>query len=46
MKTIAILGVGYVGLPLAVKLAKHFKVIAFDISEKRIEELKNHFDSN
>ena len=46
MKTIVILGVGYVGLPLAVKLAKHFKVIAFDISEKRIEDLKGNFDSN
>lgn len=37
---IAILGLGYVGLPLAVEFSKHFKTIGFDIKHDRIEELK------
>lgn len=36
---IAIIGLGYVGLPLAVEFAKKFPVIGFDISEKRVAEL-------
>jgi len=43
-KTIVIIGLGYVGLPLAVALARQFKVIGFDIDSKRIEELRNHRD--
>jgi len=35
---------GYVGLPLAVALAKHFSVIGFDINPTRIEELKKGYD--
>ncbi|WP_394371649.1 nucleotide sugar dehydrogenase [Neotamlana sargassicola] len=42
---IAIIGLGYVGLPLAVEFAKKYKVIGFDISENRINELKNANDS-
>ncbi len=38
-KYIAVVGLGYVGLPLAVHLAHHFSVIGFDVSEPRIEEL-------
>ncbi|MDP1974488.1 MAG: hypothetical protein Q8K37_00790, partial [Alphaproteobacteria bacterium] len=41
---ICVIGLGYVGLPLAVSLAKHFKVTGFDINETRIQELKNHYD--
>ena len=41
---IGVVGLGYVGLPLAVLLAKKFSVVGFDISEKRIEELKEGFD--
>ena len=41
---IAIIGLGYVGLPLAVEFGKKFKVIGFDISIERINELKNGFD--
>ena len=37
---IAVLGLGYVGLPLALALAKHFAVIGFDISEKRLRALQ------
>ena len=39
-KTIAIIGLGYVGLPLAVEFGKVRPVIAFDINEMRVEELK------
>ncbi len=44
MKTIAIVGLGYVGLPLAVALAKYFPVIGFDVNAKRIEELQEGDD--
>lgn len=44
-KNIAVVGLGYVGLPLAVALAKNFSVLGFDINEKRIEELKKGQDS-
>lgn len=44
-KTIAIIGQGYVGLPLAIEFAKHFKVIGFDINKARIEELNSGKDS-
>jgi UDP-N-acetyl-D-galactosamine dehydrogenase len=38
--TIAVIGLGYVGLPLAVEFAKQYRVIGFDINQKRIDELK------
>lgn len=41
---IAIIGLGYVGLPLAMEFAKKYKVIGFDINERRISELKKHCD--
>jgi len=41
---IAVVGLGYVGLPLAVSFAKHFKVFGFDINPQRIEELKKGID--
>jgi UDP-N-acetyl-D-galactosamine dehydrogenase len=41
---IAILGLGYVGLPLAAAFSKHFPVIGFDINADRIEELSHGFD--
>lgn len=41
---ITILGLGYVGLPLAVEFAKKYMVIGFDINEKRIGELKSGID--
>ena len=37
---LGVIGLGYVGLPLAVEFGKKYKVIGFDINEKRIEELK------
>ncbi len=42
--TIAVIGLGYVGLPLAVALAKHFPVTGFDLSEPRIAELRKGHD--
>ena len=36
---IAIIGLGYVGLPLAVEFAKKYQVIGFDINQSRISEL-------
>ncbi|NRA94513.1 MAG: nucleotide sugar dehydrogenase [Psychroserpens sp.] len=41
---ITILGLGYVGLPLAVEFAKKFAVVGFDINEKRIQELRSGVD--
>ena len=40
MDKIGVIGLGYVGLPLAVSFSESFTTIGFDISEKRIEELK------
>ena len=37
---IAIIGLGYVGLPLAVEFGQYFKTIGFDISESRIQEFQ------
>lgn len=42
---IAIIGLGYVGLPLAVAFAKKYPVIGFDINKSRIDELKSGVDS-
>ena len=41
---LAVIGLGYVGLPLAVEFAKKRLTIAFDIKKKRIEELKSGID--
>ena len=43
-KCIGVIGLGYVGLPIALELAKHFKVIGFDISSKRIALMKTGID--
>ena len=42
---LALVGLGYVGMPIAVEFAKHVKVIGFDINEKRINEYRNGIDS-
>ncbi|AEH00878.1 nucleotide sugar dehydrogenase [Lacinutrix sp. 5H-3-7-4] len=44
-KNIAIIGLGYVGLPLAVEFAKKYNVVGFDINPNRVEELNNGHDS-
>ena len=43
-KKIAIIGLGYVGLPLAVAFATKYKVTGFDINSKRVAELKKGID--
>jgi UDP-N-acetyl-D-glucosamine/UDP-N-acetyl-D-galactosamine dehydrogenase len=42
---IAVVGLGYVGLPLAVAFARQAEVVGFDISEKKITELQQAFDA-
>ncbi|UXD69331.1 nucleotide sugar dehydrogenase [Sphingobacterium faecium] len=44
MKKIAIIGQGYVGLPLALEFSQHFPVIGFDISKERVGELNQGKD--
>ncbi|MBQ9537428.1 MAG: nucleotide sugar dehydrogenase [Desulfovibrionaceae bacterium] len=44
-RSIAIVGLGYVGLPLACALAKHFHVIGFDVKEQRIAALQQGHDA-
>ena len=41
---IAVIGLGYVGLPLAVEFGKKYPVLGFDINKKRVEELGNGYD--
>lgn len=42
---LALVGLGYVGMPIAVEFAKHINVIGFDINKKRVEEYRNGIDS-
>lgn len=42
--TIAVIGLGYVGLPLAVEFGKKYKTIGFDINQNRIKELREGVD--
>jgi UDP-N-acetyl-D-glucosamine/UDP-N-acetyl-D-galactosamine dehydrogenase len=46
IKKIAVAGMGYVGLPLAVHLNKHFEVVGFDINEEKITQLKRNVDTS
>ena len=43
-KKVAVIGLGYVGLPLALELAGKYRVIGYDIDGKRVEELNNGID--
>ena len=43
---ISIFGLGYVGLPLAIKLSNYFNVLGFDKNKQRIKELKKFLDKN
>lgn len=42
---LALVGLGYVGMPIAVEFSKHIKVIGFDINEKRVNEYANGIDA-
>lgn len=41
---IAVIGLGYVGLPIALEFAKTMKVVGFDINQKRVDMMKNNID--
>lgn len=43
-KAISVIGLGYVGLPLALEFAKYFDVIGFDINADRVDMMKNGID--
>ena len=43
-KKIAVVGLGYVGLPLAIEFAKIYKTVGFDVNQSRIAELNNFID--
>ncbi len=45
-RKIALVGLGYVGLPIAMELSKHVSVIGFDINEERLDKLRQHLDPN
>lgn len=44
-KVICIIGLGYVGLPLAEEFSKHFKVIGFDVNEKKVKKLSQQYNA-
>ena len=44
LEAISVIGLGYVGLPVAVAFGQQRRVIAFDINRKRLEELRNGID--
>tara|TARA_Y100000591_G_scaffold296803_1_gene287294 strand:+ start:9 stop:1313 length:1305 start_codon:yes stop_codon:yes gene_type:complete len=41
---ISVIGLGYVGLPLAIEFSNKFEVVGFDIDKQRVQELKNGYD--
>ena len=45
IEKIAIIGLGYVGLPLAIGFSKKYQVVAFDINKQRVRDLSNGIDS-
>lgn len=44
MTTVAVVGLGYVGLPLAIEFGKHFDTIGFDVSKAKVARLQQHND--
>lgn len=46
IKNIAVIGIGYVGLPLSIELHKHFNTICYDFSSSRINQLNKKIDKN
>ena len=46
MKKISVIGLGYVGLPLALEFSKQYLCIGFDISKSRVQELNENYDCN
>src|SRR5687767_13287115 len=46
LATVAVVGLGYVGLPVAVEFGKQRRCIGYDLSKKRIDHLRNRVDAN
>src|SRR5512134_880008 len=44
MTTVAVVGLGYVGLPLAVEFGRKYRTIGFDLSEEKVAAYRNHVD--
>ena len=44
-KIVCVVGLGYVGLPLAVAFSKHFRVIGFDINERKVSKLSHEYSN-
>jgi UDP-N-acetyl-D-galactosamine dehydrogenase len=44
MNTLVVVGLGYVGLPLAVEFGKRIRTIGFDLSEDKVESYRRHID--
>src|SRR4051812_49331442 len=43
-KTVGVVGLGYVGLPLAIAFGQRFSTVGFDVSNKKIESYRSHID--
>ena len=43
-RTVGVIGLGYVGLPLALHFAKHFNTVGFDINDKKVKALRDGID--
>jgi UDP-N-acetyl-D-glucosamine/UDP-N-acetyl-D-galactosamine dehydrogenase len=43
---VSVIGLGYVGLPIALEFARHFRVVGFDIRADRVEKMRNRIDPN
>ena len=46
MLKIGVIGLGYVGLPICLNISKSFNTVGFDISQKRVSDLKKKNDYN
>nr|MBA2689537.1 nucleotide sugar dehydrogenase [Burkholderiales bacterium] len=44
MTVVAVVGLGYVGLPLAVEFGKKYRTVGFDLSQAKIESYRQHID--
>jgi len=44
MTTVALVGLGYVGLPLAAEFGKKYRTIGFDLSEEKVAAYRSHVD--
>src|SRR6185295_20007129 len=45
LPTVAVVGLGYVGLPVAVEFGKRRPTVGYDLSKKRVENLRHHVDA-